>query len=115
MRFETEAEFLNRMNGLIRLFCKLLVSGGPPFDANMSIAWRWIADILNMDPRPQITAILLRVFLDEAGKKMLQVYGRQFLKLIDLMEKTYLSRLESVTTPDQMSRLRTTLQTWNKP
>ena len=35
-RLETETEFLNRMSGLIRLFCKLLVRRGPPFD-NRSI------------------------------------------------------------------------------
>ena len=115
-RFETESEFLNRMNGLIRLFCKLLVRGGPPFDADCSIAWRWIADVLNLPPRPNITAILLRVFLDEAGSVMLKAYGAQFLKLITLMEtQEYLSRLESQTTPDQVSRLRHTLQTWRKP
>lgn len=114
-RFETESEFLNRMNGLIRLFCKLLVRGGPPFDADCSIAWRWIADVLNLPPRPNITAVLLRVFLDEAGLVMLRAYGTQFLKLVILMETQYLLQLESQTTPDQMSRLRHTLQTWRQP
>lgn len=109
-RFETESEFLNRMNGLIRLFCKLLISGGPPFDANLAFAWRWIADIVNLLPRPQITAILLRVFLEEAGQKMRQTYGIQFVKILEFIQTKYLTFLEKETSADQMSRLKMTLQ-----
>jgi len=109
-RLETETEFLNRMSGLIRLFCKLLVRRGPPFDNALSNAWKWFADVLNLEPRPNITCLLLRVFLDEAGESMTKEYTTQFVKIIKAIHK-YLPKLAQVTSGDQLARLQLTLDT----
>lgn len=112
-RLETETEFLNRMNGLIRLFCKLLVRGGPPFDTDLNLAWTWFADVLNLPPRPNITAVLIRVFVEEVGVKMCQTYPTQFPKLILMVQTKTLNTLRLNTSPDQLSRLEQALITQN--
>ncbi|CAF5115894.1 unnamed protein product, partial [Rotaria sp. Silwood1] len=89
-RLETETEFLNRMNGLIRLFCKLLVSRGPPFDKDLAFAWKWFADVLNLPPKSNITSILICVFLDEADEIMIKAYPAQFPKLINAVRIQYI-------------------------
>jgi hypothetical protein len=109
---ETETEFLNRMNGLIRLFCKLLVRRGPPFDNNLSFAWRWFSDVLNLPARPNITSVLIRVFLDEACETMVQEYPTQFTKILETIRTKYLPQLQRETSDDQMTRLRLTLDTF---
>ena len=109
-RLETETEFLNRMSGLIRLFCKLVVSGGPPFDRDLKSAWCWFSDILNSTPRGNITAILLRIFLDEAGQTMVKIYPGQFPKLIQYIRTPYLLLLEKEASDDQITRLRLILE-----
>jgi len=101
------------MSGLIRLFCKLLVRRSPPFDNNLQYAWRWCADVLNLPPRSNITAVLLRIFLDEAGESMMREYPTQFPKIIALIQR-YLSKLEKVTSTDQMARLRLALEPFTK-
>jgi len=112
-RLETETEFLNRMSGLIRLFCKLLVLRGPPFDNNLSYAWRWCSDVLNLPTRSNITAVLLRLFLDEVGESMMKEYPAQFPKIIAAIQR-YLSILEKVTSDDQIARLKLALEPFTK-
>ncbi|CAF0823731.1 unnamed protein product [Rotaria sordida] len=113
-RLETESEFFTRMNGLIRLFCKLLVSRGPPFDKDLAFAWKWFSDVLNLPPKSNITSILIRVFLDEAGEIMMKVYPMQFSKIINAIRIHYLPRLEKETSHDQITRLRLTLEKFSK-
>ncbi|CAF3387404.1 unnamed protein product [Rotaria socialis] len=105
-RLETETEFLVRMNGLIRLFCKLLITRGPPFDNKLEFAWRWFADVLNLAPRPNITSILIRVFLEEAAEIMVKSYANQFIKILGVIREKYIPRIEKETSSDQMTRLR---------
>jgi hypothetical protein len=111
-RLETETEFLNRMSGLIRLFCKLLVRGGPPFDKDLSFAWTWCADVANLSPRSNISSVLLRVYLDEAGDTMLKAYPGQFPKIIRYIQTRYLPLLEKKTSDDEIARFRLTLDTF---
>lgn len=97
------------MNGLIRLFCKLLKTGRPPFTSDSGLAWTWIADVLNLLPRPNITSILIRVFLEEAGDAMVKAYGAQFVKIINTIRKKYMPVIEKETSADQLTRLRSKL------
>lgn len=112
-RLETDGEFFNRMSGFIRLFCKLLVSRVPPFDQSLSYAWLWIADVLNLPSRPNITSMLIRVFLDEAGDSMLKEYGKQFIKVIEAVHRS-LPQLQTGTSADQTARLQLTLEKFKK-
>lgn len=102
------------MSGLIRFFCKLLIRRGPPFDSQSDYAWRWMSDMMNLPPRPNITAILFRIFLEETGESMLKEYSKQFVKIIGVVGEKYLPRLRSVTTDDQMTRLQLKLDALKK-
>jgi hypothetical protein len=101
------------MSGFIRLFCKLLVRRGPPFENDLRYAWRWVADVSNLPPRKNITAVLLRVFLDEAGKSMMQEYGKQFVKLTETIRTQYLPKFGKDISSDQVARLQLTLDAFN--
>ena len=108
-RLETETEFLNRMSGFIRLFWKLAAKKIPPFDKDLSFGWRWVADVLNLPPRPNLTVLLLRVFLDEAGELMMEAYSKQFLKLVQAIEVN-LTKLGANSNPSDVARLETAIQ-----
>jgi hypothetical protein len=105
-RLETEPEFLNRMSGLIRFFCKLLVRRGPPFDNQLSYAWEWMAAVLNLPPRPNLTAMILRIFLDEVGESMMKEYVGQFQKIIGAVESKYIPKFGKDTNDHQITTLR---------
>lgn len=111
VRLETEGEFLNRMSGLIRIFCKLMVRRGPPFDIELKTAWRWMSDIMNLPPRQNITALLYRIFFDEIGENMFKEYSIQFVKITDAIGTQYFDKLRNRTTDDQMTRLQLSLDT----
>jgi hypothetical protein len=104
LRWETANEYLNRISGLVRLYCRLLVLEGPPFDNDCDSLWAWFAETLNLPARENITVLLLRVLLEEAGRKMLQYYNKQFVKLMVKIESK-LAEFKSISSPDQMERL----------
>jgi nucleoporin GLE1 len=55
-------------------------------------AWSWLARILNLKPK-RITAQLVLSFLQVAGYRLLQVYNRQFRKMLLLIKEEVLQRL----------------------
>ena len=99
------------MTGLIRLYCKLLACGEPPIGTDRKVAWRWIADLLNMEPVENMSAILARVFLCEVGNTMRQ-YNRNFGGLISLIKSQFIEKLKLVTNNHEMELLRQTLESW---
>jgi hypothetical protein len=110
IRLETEDEFIPRMTGFIRCFCKLLIRRGLPFDSNLSFAWTWFSNVLNLPPRPNLTAVLIYVFLEEAGTSMLQQYPNQFRKLTEAIGQKYLPELKKKGTKQcEISRLQSIL------
>ena len=61
-----------------------------------SLRNRVLIKIFVSDPRPDITAALLHVFLEIAGWKMSQCYGAQFWKMMQLMNTEYIKKIEKV-------------------
>ncbi|CAG0879253.1 unnamed protein product [Darwinula stevensoni] len=100
---EKQDKFLKRMAGITRLYAGLMVtpsqSGFHPFGINN--AWTWLAEILQLDPRPDITATVLHEFLSVAGNALQMTYQRQFFKLIHVLCTEYLKRLVEVTPKGQ--------------
>ncbi|XP_077600411.1 mRNA export factor GLE1-like [Stigmatopora nigra] len=107
--------FLKRMSGMIRLYAAIIQQRWP-FDSKqglpahgLSNGWRWLAQMLNMEPIADITATLLLDFLEVCGHALLKSYQGQFWKIFLLLKEQYLPRIEAVTSSDQMgsvSRLR---------
>ncbi|XP_038560361.1 nucleoporin GLE1 [Micropterus salmoides] len=117
---EGQDSFLKRMSGMIRLYAAIIQlrwpygskQGCAPHGLNHG--WRWLAQMLNMEPLADITATLLFDFLEVCGNALMKQYQVQFWKLILLLKEEYFPRIEAVTTTGQMGsviRLKQFLET----
>lgn len=105
---EGQDSFLKRMSGMIRLYAALIQlrwpygskQGSAPHGLNHG--WRWLAQMLNMEPLADITATLLFDFLEVCGHALMRQYQSQFWKLILLLKEEYFPRIEAVTSSGQM-------------
>lgn len=108
---EQQHSFLKRMSGMIRLYAAIIQlrwpAGNPqqthPHGLNQG--WRWLAQILNMEPLPELTATLLYDFLEVCGNALMRQYQLQFWKMILLLKEDYLARIEAITSPGQRGSL----------
>ncbi|XP_076587226.1 mRNA export factor GLE1 [Chaetodon auriga] len=117
---EGQDSFLKRMSGMIRLYAAVIQlrwpygskQGSAPHGLNHG--WRWLAQMLNMEPLADITATLLFDFLEVCGHALMKQYQGQFWKLILLLKEEYFQRIEAVTSTGQMGsviRLKQFLET----
>ncbi|KAM7415587.1 hypothetical protein PAMA_017892 [Pampus argenteus] len=105
---EGQDSFLKRMSGMIRLYAAVIQlrwpygsnQGSVPHGLNHG--WRWLAQMLNMEPLADITATLLFDFLEVCGNALMKQYQSQFWKLILLLKEEYFPRIEAVTSSGQM-------------
>ncbi|XP_061622379.1 mRNA export factor GLE1 isoform X2 [Phyllopteryx taeniolatus] len=116
---EGQDSFMKRMSGMIRLYAAIIQLKWP-FDSKHGLpthglnhGWRWLAQMLNMEPIADITATLLFDFLEVCGHALLKSYQGQFWKVLLLLKEQYLPRIEAVTSSGQMgsvSRLKLFLE-----
>lgn len=88
------------MAGVTRLYASCIISDGAGEEnsiINIEHAWMTLAQILNLHPRPTITAIILTNFLAVCGKNLVSVYGRQAWKLFLYINDKFLPAVKSVT------------------
>ncbi|XP_048857169.1 mRNA export factor GLE1 [Brienomyrus brachyistius] len=105
---EVQDSFLKRMSGMIRLYAAVIQlrwphgnkQGESPHGLNHG--WRWLAQMLNMEPLADVTATLLFDFLEVCGHALMKQYQGQFWKLIFLIKDDYFPRIEAVTSSGQM-------------
>ncbi|XP_034018954.1 nucleoporin GLE1-like [Thalassophryne amazonica] len=106
---EAHGIFLNRMTGMIRLYAGIIQLKWPDSSKQvlgphgLNHGWRWIAQMLNMEPMTDVTATLLFDFLEVCGHALMKAYQDQFWKLILLLKEEYLPRIESVTISGDMA------------
>ena len=100
---EEQDKYLNRMTGLARLFAGIAASNKPqgsntvhPFGPKL--VWKFLAELLNQEPIPDVTATVLLVVLETTGNLMTIKFGAQFFKLLTFVNSTFLERLEAVKT-----------------
>ncbi|XP_029916707.1 mRNA export factor GLE1 [Myripristis murdjan] len=117
---EGQDSFLKRMSGMIRLYAAITQQRWPygsrqgPGPHGLNHGWRWLAQMLNMEPLADVTATLLFDFLEVCGHALVKQYQAQFWKLILLVKEEYLPRIEAVTSAGQMgsvTRLKQFLET----
>ncbi|KAM9392006.1 mRNA export factor GLE1 isoform 3-T3 [Pholidichthys leucotaenia] len=107
-KVEDQYIFLKRMSGMIRLYAAIIQLKWPYSSKQESAShglqhgWRWLAQMLNMEPVADITATLLLDFLEVCGNALMKQYQAQFWKLILLLKEEYFPRIEAVTTIEQM-------------
>jgi nucleoporin GLE1 len=89
------------MSGVLNLYftflmqCNYEKNNINNFDG-LKIAWKWLTDLLNMTPRPNITAEALCIFLKCCGYQMHKAYNKQFIKLIKICSSDYLKLIELI-------------------
>ncbi|KAM5299676.1 mRNA export factor GLE1 isoform 2-T2 [Ctenodactylus gundi] len=107
-KVEQQDNFLKRMSGMIRLYAAIIQLRWPYGNQQMTHphglhhGWRWLAQILNMEPLSDVTATLLFDFLEVCGNALMKQYQAQFWKMILLIKEDYLPRIEAVTSSGQM-------------
>ncbi|XP_077334824.1 mRNA export factor GLE1 [Lithobates pipiens] len=116
---EAQDHFLKRMSGMIRLYAAIIqirnafgtVQSHHPHGLNYG--WRWLAQMLNLEPVVDITATLLYDFLEVCGNALLKQYQDQFWKLIILLKEELFPRIQMITAEGEMGavvRLRSFLE-----
>ncbi|XP_029776385.1 nucleoporin GLE1 isoform X2 [Suricata suricatta] len=107
-KVEQQDNFLKRMSGMIRLYAAIIQLRWPyggrqqSHPHGLNHGWRWLAQILNMEPLSDVTATLLFDFLEVCGNALMKQYQVQFWKMILLIKEDYFPRIEAITSAGQM-------------
>ncbi|XP_062063426.1 mRNA export factor GLE1 [Lepus europaeus] len=107
-KVEQQDTFLKRMSGMIRLYAAIIQLRWPYGNRQemhphgLNHGWRWLAQILNMEPLSDVTATLLFDFLEVCGNALMKQYQLQFWKMILLIKEEYFPRIEAITSSGQM-------------
>ncbi|KAG7332302.1 hypothetical protein KOW79_004136 [Hemibagrus wyckioides] len=107
---EGQDSFLKRMSGMIRLYAAIIHLRWPYTNKQglqigphgLNHGWRWLAQMLNMEPLADVTATLLFDFLEVCGNALMKQYQGQFWKLLLLIKEEYFPRIEAATNSGQM-------------
>uniref|UniRef100_A0A1Q3EZB0 mRNA export factor GLE1 n=1 Tax=Culex tarsalis TaxID=7177 RepID=A0A1Q3EZB0_CULTA len=109
---ETQDQYLKRMTGLARLYGAVIVANIRRSDGaashhphGLECGWRWLCNMLNLAPLPDICATLITEFLQTVGGLLWQHYGRQFVKVLRVMHEQYLPALNKVDEGGPKTRL----------
>ncbi|EAA00023.5 AGAP012004-PA, partial [Anopheles gambiae str. PEST] len=107
---EKQDQYLKRMSGLARLYAAVIVTvprkdDPTPHPHGLEYGWRWLTNILNRFPQPDICATLIAEFLQTAGSELHAAYGKQFLKVLRVLQGDYMSALNRIDTGGPKARL----------
>lgn len=106
---EKQDKFLKRMTGIMRLYSAIFITkpkrGQNQNPHGMAEAWRWIGSILNLEPRLDITATMIHVFLETVGFSMQTVYGKMFQKVMRFIREKYMPMIEKIDSGGPFTRL----------
>lgn len=100
---EKHDKYLKRMSGLMRLYASITITGQrkgvrKSHPHGLQHAWRWLAAVLNTEPKADTTdlcATLVLDMLEVAGNALWLAYPKQFLKLLILLSEEYYPRMQS--------------------
>ncbi|NXF38772.1 GLE1 protein, partial [Nyctibius bracteatus] len=107
-KMEQQDRFLKRMSGMIRLYAAIIQLRWPygnkqgTHPHGLSYGWRWLAQMLNMEPLVDVTATLLFDFLEVCGNALMKEYHGQFWKIMLFIREDYFPRIEAITSSGQM-------------
>ncbi|XP_012266243.2 mRNA export factor Gle1 [Athalia rosae] len=98
---ERQDKFLKRMSGLMRLYAAMTITSqsghaSKPHPHGLQNAWRWLAAILNIEPRPDVCATLILDMLEVAGSALWKTYPNQFPKMLTLLAGQYFPRMQTI-------------------
>ncbi|OAD59372.1 Nucleoporin GLE1 [Eufriesea mexicana] len=101
---EKHDKFLRRMSGLMRLYASITITTqrkgvNKSNPHGLQNAWRWLAAILNIEPRKEVSDLCATLLLDMfevAGSTLWVAYPKQFHKLLILLSEEYYPRMQNV-------------------
>ncbi|UXI15010.1 hypothetical protein NH340_JMT00953 [Sarcoptes scabiei] len=106
-QIESNESFHSRMFALIELYSAIIqcnmVENNHPRD--LQYAWKWLATILNEEPKEALTALLLDAFISNSMHKLYAMYGRQFEKLINFIREIFIDKIQSITAAENRQSL----------
>ncbi|RWS27358.1 nucleoporin GLE1-like protein [Leptotrombidium deliense] len=116
---ETEESFLNRMRALVRLYGAIVQTNKQGLHPHgINCGWLFIARILNLEPRPAITAATIHAFLSTAAYRLCATYRKQFFKLLQFIMNDFIPRIEKCSSKDikkqAVSQLKTLIEEFNR-
>lgn len=100
---EDEDKFLAKLSGTVRLFAAMIQMEMPPQLSGRSHpfgienGWIWFTRLMNLEPRPSITATIIFDFLEVAGHALLKRFGKQFQKVLLTLCKDLMPKILQVT------------------
>ncbi|GJQ80834.1 hypothetical protein Trydic_g9420 [Trypoxylus dichotomus] len=116
---EKHDKYLKRMTGIMRLYSAILISK-PKKSQNghnphgLSQGWRWLTATLNLEPKSDVTATLIYVFLEIVGAMMQSTYKKEFQKIIKFIIDIYMPMLKKVDSGGPYTRLEVLLQEYQE-
>ncbi|XP_033214285.1 nucleoporin Gle1 [Belonocnema kinseyi] len=101
---ERQDKFLKRISGLLRLYASIVVTVQRrevtrAHPHGLQNAWRWLAAMLNNEPRPEMSdvcATLILDMLEVTGNALWSAYPKQFPKLLSAMKDEYYSLMGKI-------------------
>ncbi len=108
------------MSGVLHLYFTFLISVNSSMNCKIGLktAWQWLSDVLNLTPRPNVTAEILNIFFKCCGSKLQQNYGKQFNKLMNICTSDFFDMIKSIPNNKQtgasVGRLESTLESFKK-
>lgn len=111
--FETTDAYIDRMTGVMLFYAAFVQVEAPNHPHGVDAAWRWLARLLNRCPPNRYTAAALDSFLKIAGYRMHNEYRGQFVKVLELIHREFIPKLDAKNEPDirpVSSRMKTYLQ-----
>lgn len=101
---EKHDKYLKRMSGVMRLYASITITVqrkgiNKSRPHGVQHAWRWLAAVLNTEPRPMTTDLCATLILDMlqvTGHVLWTAYPRQFPKMLLLLSEEYYPRMQKV-------------------
>lgn len=94
-RPEATDDYLRRLKGFVAFYGAFTQVNNPRSTHGLDFAWMWLSRALNYLPRNRAVASALHAFLSSAGYAMSVRYGRQFQKLLSLIQADVLPKLQT--------------------
>lgn len=99
---EDQESYLKRISGLQRLYSAVLITKlrrsqqDRMHPHGLENGWIWLTNFIMLDALPGISPTLLLEFIQTCGAEMLQMYKKQFIKLMLVLHNQYIPKLDSV-------------------
>lgn len=94
-RPEATDDYVRRLKGFVAFYGAFTQVTNPRSTHGLDFAWMWLSRALNYLPCNRVVASALHAFLSSAGYAMAMRYGRQFQKLMSLIQTNVLPKLQT--------------------